>query len=162
MSENLARALELGLKAHFGVLKGGGVYRTLKVASSLGRNDMAAVERLVARMMFDPELASHLLTRKVQEAGTPAWNARLQKISGTGRSGESLTTPRAKSRGRADLRSAPVLDGPGTLLGYERIGALKRLNDRALRERPKRHAHGDQVRRPVQGSLHWTAAGRSR
>jgi hypothetical protein len=29
--------------------------------------------------MLDPELASTLLTRKVAEAGSPAWNAKLQK-----------------------------------------------------------------------------------
>jgi hypothetical protein len=31
-------------------------------------------------MMFDPELAAHLLTRKVEEAGSLAWNAKLAKL----------------------------------------------------------------------------------
>jgi len=31
-------------------------------------------------MMLDPELTAHLLTRKVEEAGSPAWNAKLAKL----------------------------------------------------------------------------------
>ena len=40
----------------------------------------AAAKRLVSRMMFDPELASHLLTRDVRTVDTPAWNAKLAKM----------------------------------------------------------------------------------
>ena len=31
-------------------------------------------------MMFDPELASHPLTRKVADVGSPVWNKKLGKL----------------------------------------------------------------------------------
>jgi hypothetical protein len=43
-------------------------------------HDRAAANRLVARMMFDPELAGHLLTREVKEVGSPAWNSKLATL----------------------------------------------------------------------------------
>jgi hypothetical protein len=79
--------LETGLKAHYGVLKGGGVLRTLRIAASLW-NSPAAANSLVTRMMFDPELAQHLLTREVRDVGSPAWNKRLGlllNVANTGR-----------------------------------------------------------------------------
>jgi len=77
---NLWKAMEVGLKAHYGILKGGGVLRTLKIMTSFGGDEAADVQRLVTRMMFDPELAGHLLTRKVEDVGSPAWNAKLGKL----------------------------------------------------------------------------------
>lgn len=75
------RALEAGLKLKFGMLKGGGIMRSLKLATdSLGFNETDQANRLVARMMFDPDLAAHLLTRNVEDAGSPAWNRQLQKL----------------------------------------------------------------------------------
>lgn len=77
------RALRLGLYAFYGnALKAGGAAARLKDAwkTLKGEADEIGANRLVARMMFDPELAQHLLTRKVADVGTPAWNARLQKI----------------------------------------------------------------------------------
>jgi hypothetical protein len=78
--DSLWKALEIGLKAHYGILKGGGVLRTLRLAATAGRSAVADSERLVARMMFDPELAQHLLTRDVKEVGGPAWNAKLATL----------------------------------------------------------------------------------
>lgn len=78
-NEQAWRALEIGLKGFYGVLKGGGVLRTLRIALK-GADDTAQVERLVTRMMFDPELASHLLTRKTQDVGAPAWNEKLATL----------------------------------------------------------------------------------
>jgi len=72
--------LEVGLKSTHGILKGGGVLRTLKVAASFGADDAAAANRLVTRMMSDPELAAHLLTREVKEVGTSAWNDKLARL----------------------------------------------------------------------------------
>lgn len=73
--------IETGMKAWYGVLKGGGVTRTLKLAAKAFKgDDVEQANRLVARMMFDPELAAHLLTRNVAKGGDPAWNTRLQKI----------------------------------------------------------------------------------
>ena len=74
------RALEVGLKGMCGILKVGGMLRTLKIAMKGAGDGTSDVERLVARMWFDPELASHLLTRKTQEIGSPAWNSKLNKI----------------------------------------------------------------------------------
>jgi hypothetical protein len=74
------KLLEIALKGYYGILKGGGVFRTLKIAGSLSPTSAANVDRLVARMMFDPELASHLLTRNTQDVGSPAWNSQLQKL----------------------------------------------------------------------------------
>jgi hypothetical protein len=74
------KMLEVGLKGYYGMLKGGGVFRTLKVAMSLRTENPAALERLVSRMMFDPELAAHLLTREVRDVASPAWNRRLAKL----------------------------------------------------------------------------------
>ena len=74
------KPIELMLKAHYGILKGGGVFRTLKIATSMFDGEAANAQRLVTRMMFDPELAAHLLTRKVAEVGAPAWNEKLGKL----------------------------------------------------------------------------------
>lgn len=74
-SADMWKLLEVGLKAHYGVLKGGGVLRTLKIATSFDADEASEAQRLVTRMMFDPELASHLLTREVKDVGAPAWNA---------------------------------------------------------------------------------------
>lgn len=77
--EQAWRLLEGGLKAHFGVLKGGGILRTIRIfVASLPRND-DAVNDILVRMHFDPELASHLLTRSVS-AGSPQWNQKLNKL----------------------------------------------------------------------------------
>lgn len=82
-SESVAavwKALEVGLKGMYGVLKGGGLVRTLKIAASVGADDTTAANRLITRMMFDPELAQHLLTRPVKDVGGPAYNARLARL----------------------------------------------------------------------------------
>jgi len=76
------RALEAGLKLYYGALKGGGILRSAKLATSSVWNGATEREaqRLVARMMFDPNLAMHLLTRDVAKVDSPAWNAKLQKL----------------------------------------------------------------------------------
>jgi hypothetical protein len=80
-TEAAMRPLELALKGYYGVLKGGGVFRTMKVAlKTLKGDNTSAIEQLMTRAMFDPELAQVLLTRDVKKAGTPAWNAELQKV----------------------------------------------------------------------------------
>jgi len=49
-------------------------------AATLKGDTPQQVERLIARMQFDPELAQHLLTREVKQVDTPAWNVRLQAL----------------------------------------------------------------------------------
>jgi hypothetical protein len=80
-SEAVMKPLELALKMHYGTLKGGSVFRNVKVMLKLAKGDVSgSVEELLTRAMFEPELAMTLLTRDVKKAGTPAWNAELQKL----------------------------------------------------------------------------------
>jgi hypothetical protein len=72
--------LEVGFKATYGILKGGGIMRTLKIAAKQLAGDDDPVEQLVKRMYLDPELAQHLLTRNVKEVGSTGWNRRLVKL----------------------------------------------------------------------------------
>lgn len=75
------RVLEVGLKSYYGGLKGGNITRNVRLMRNIitpNRSDEAM--DLVIRAMTDPELAAHLLTRKVAEAGSPAWNAKLAKL----------------------------------------------------------------------------------
>lgn len=74
------RPVEIMVRTYYGALEGGSIMRKFKlIAGPLIGDDTAAVNRLVARAMFDPELAATLLTRDVKDVGGPAWNARLQK-----------------------------------------------------------------------------------
>lgn len=74
------RALEVAFKAHYGVLKGGGVLRTLKIALGTLPNEDRAVQAVMTKMIFDPELAAHLATRDISRVGSPKWNARLSAL----------------------------------------------------------------------------------
>jgi hypothetical protein len=77
------RMIEAATKAHYGVLKGGGVTRTLRLfADAIGSMSTKTqdVEHILTDLWFNPDLAQHLLTRNVKEIGTPAWNARLNKL----------------------------------------------------------------------------------
>lgn len=90
-SANMWRTLEAGFKLRYGMLKGGGIMRSIKLAvSTLGDDSIPNASRLVEQMWFDPELAAHLLTRPVREIGTPAYNAKLQKLIRYGQAGQSL------------------------------------------------------------------------
>ncbi|WP_156465041.1 hypothetical protein [Mesorhizobium sp. Root552] len=71
--------LEGGLKARYGVLKGGGILRTVRIFMSTLPNQEEAVKDIILRMHFDPELAGHLLGRNVK-VDTPLWNAKLNKL----------------------------------------------------------------------------------
>lgn len=77
------RMLEAALKAKYGVLKGGGYFRTMRLffdaVGSLS-SKTGNVENVLTEAWFNPELASHLLTRNVKEIGTPAWNSKLNKL----------------------------------------------------------------------------------
>ena len=77
----MERTIEVGLKLYYGMLKGGGLFRTFKLArdAAFGKGETDSA-RLVSRAMFDPELAQALLTRDVKEAGTPGWNKNLMRV----------------------------------------------------------------------------------
>jgi hypothetical protein len=70
------RPLEVGLKAWFGMLKGGGIFRSTKLAISMLPDSNAAAKQLVEQARIDPELASFLLKQDVQP-GSPQWNKKL-------------------------------------------------------------------------------------
>lgn len=71
--------LEGGLKARFGVLKGGGILRTIRIFTSTLPNRDEAIKDIVLQMHFDPELAKHLLSRSV-DVSDPIWNAKLNRL----------------------------------------------------------------------------------
>jgi hypothetical protein len=88
---NMWRTLEAGFKLRYGMLKGGGILRSLKLAvSTIGDDSIPNASRLIEQMWHDPELAAHLLTRPVQEIGTPAYNDKLQKLIRYGEAGRSM------------------------------------------------------------------------
>ena len=77
------RMLEVALKAKYGVLAGGGKFRTLRLFfDALGsmNSKPKAVENALLEAQFNPELAEHLLTRNVKAIGTPAWNGKLNRL----------------------------------------------------------------------------------
>ncbi|MER9494163.1 hypothetical protein NKI86_20300 [Mesorhizobium sp. M0320] len=78
-SEEAWNLLEGGLKARFGVLKGGSILRTVRIFVATLPNKDTAVRDIILRMHFDPELASHLLGRNVK-VDTPLWNHKLNKL----------------------------------------------------------------------------------
>jgi hypothetical protein len=81
-NQNAWRMLEATLRIKYGMLKGGGITRTLKtIAATLPGNDKS-VNRILMQMQFDPELASHLLLRDVAEVDTPMWSKKLFQLMG--------------------------------------------------------------------------------
>jgi hypothetical protein len=82
--ELLSKAVELGLRGMFGAVEGGSKMRQIRLTLSTVPQPHQAVERLVARMFFDPELAAHLLTREVPVRQGKAWNAKLLRLLGYG------------------------------------------------------------------------------
>lgn len=88
--------LEGGLKARFGVLKGGGILRTIKIAVATLPNRDDAVRDILVRMQFDPELAIHLLGRHV-EPSDPTWNAKLNRLLAIAAGSRTATAEAATS-----------------------------------------------------------------
>jgi hypothetical protein len=84
-AERLPRALTNGIEAMirpiYGQLQTGGIMRTIRLWAEQLPSSEDAVQRLMTRMWFDPELATMLLSRDVR-AGTPAWNSRLNQLLG--------------------------------------------------------------------------------
>ena len=84
------RWFEIAMKAPapvgFGILKGGGIVRAARLA--VGRAFQGAPSEgtlhLINQMMFNPELAAHLLTRPVAEVGTAAWSSQLNRLLAVG------------------------------------------------------------------------------
>lgn len=81
-NETLMNALEAGLKLKYGVLVGGSMTRSFKIAGRLLPDQGAKTEGLVARAMLDPELAVHLLDQPVKQIKKAKWNKRLNQLLG--------------------------------------------------------------------------------
>ncbi|MBU1335419.1 MAG: hypothetical protein KJ944_08115 [Alphaproteobacteria bacterium] len=91
--DQLAKPVEVALKLRFGVLKGGGLMRTLTLWRQMMPNGDAAAIELIERMWFDPELAQHLLTREVKQVGSPQYNAKLIRLLSLGAGARDLNEP---------------------------------------------------------------------
>ena len=83
-NEQLVRSLEAGVLAYTGsAITTGMVMRRLRTAANLiGLQDQmmpAKVNKLVARMWFDPELADHLM-RAPRPTDPPEWNGKLNRL----------------------------------------------------------------------------------
>lgn len=74
--ERLMNAMEAGLKARYGVLKGGGIMRVIKLGLRTLPNDDIQTARVLQKFFLDPEFASHLLGREVKP-GTADWDKKL-------------------------------------------------------------------------------------
>lgn len=93
--EQVWRLAEAGLKARFGVLKGGGILRTLRIAASTLPNNTESVQRLIQRAFFDPEIAQYLLTRKVRDLDYDASNAWLRRTMAAAEAARASTQPQS-------------------------------------------------------------------
>ena len=82
MFSGLKRVAEIILKTTHGGLRGGNIFRNLKLAMQTipGLNDTAKIERIIERALFDPELAKHLLTTPVAQRERTLWNRKLMQL----------------------------------------------------------------------------------
>jgi hypothetical protein len=81
-SQQFWNYLEVGLKARYGILKGGGILRTLRLWAKTMPDNATAVGQIQRDMMFNPELAKHLLQMPIRDVGTPRYNSRLNRLLG--------------------------------------------------------------------------------
>jgi len=74
------RLMEAALKAKFGVLKGGGIFRTMNLFLESLPDGSRGLDDILFDMQFNPDLAKHLLTRPVKDVGSPDWNSKLNSL----------------------------------------------------------------------------------
>jgi len=74
------RVLEAALKARYGVLKGGGVFRTIRLFAESLTDRPDAISDILLEAQFNPDLARHLLTRDVAHLNSPDWNKQLNRL----------------------------------------------------------------------------------
>jgi len=91
--EQVSKPIEVALKLRYGVLKGGGLMRTLGLWRQMMPNGDAAAVELIERMWFDPDLAQHLLTREVDQVGSARYNAKLIRLLSYGAGARDLNEP---------------------------------------------------------------------
>lgn len=72
---------EVGAKSLFGILRGGGITRTGRLAAEQAFPDRSPeVVQLLSRAQFDPELAKYLLTKDPKKTGIQQYNTGLNRI----------------------------------------------------------------------------------
>lgn len=74
------RATEAALKARYGVLKGGGLLRTLRIALESLPNSERTIEALMRRAYFNPDVMEYLLTSKIRNLPRGESNKRLRML----------------------------------------------------------------------------------
>lgn len=101
-SEQYNLMIEAGLKAYYGVLKGGGLNRTWNVLKrTILRDDSPDVARLLERAFTeDPRILEKLLTRE-RKAPNPGYNSRLNRAIGVK---EAATDDAGDEQRRANQR----------------------------------------------------------
>ena len=91
-AKNLGTALETALRVKYGVLKAGGLMKTVRGAATLlPDSHMSRVDRLVSQAMLDPELAVHLLDAKPLTVGKTPWNNKLHGLLGVAAGGREVS-----------------------------------------------------------------------
>ncbi len=77
--QNMARPMEAILKARYGILKGGGIARTINLGiTAFGPGQRAAVERLMHQLMFDPDAFASLVAGKLPNLNVGNSNTTLR------------------------------------------------------------------------------------
>ncbi len=70
-----------------GVLLGGSVERRVKMVADMFPGSNKASQKLIARAMFDPKIAKHLLSMPLQEKQIATWGKRLNQLLVAGEAG---------------------------------------------------------------------------
>jgi LysM repeat protein len=78
--ERIQRPMEVALKARYGVLKGGGIARTVNLALQMLPDGEDKVQRLIERAFFDPELMTYLLKGKLPNMSAGASNKYVRSL----------------------------------------------------------------------------------
>ena len=86
--KNAKLGLEGALKVKYGVLKGGGIMRTVNIYLGFLPDNQEAVNKVLQRAMLDPKVAKLLLDTPVKQAGGNRFNKELITALGLLRTGE--------------------------------------------------------------------------
>lgn len=101
--DQLSKPIEVALKLRYGVLKGGGLMRTLGLWRQMMPNGDAAAMELIERMWFDPELAQHLLTRQVDQVNSARYNAKLLWLLSKGAGARAINGQEEPASGHPEI-----------------------------------------------------------
>ncbi len=93
ISDAQMRNVEVGLKFWYGMLKGGGINRSIKVLmpNLPGYNDAEKAQVVMQRASLNPELMKHLLETPAPGPSARRWNSRLNQLMGLQQAGAETT-----------------------------------------------------------------------